>query len=152
MKNYKIKVERESLVSYSGYSTETVNDMLIIANLQIPESIRRLELYRKKPLRKPDSGVQDFFTGNFSFNLIFKTRRGDPAVVKLFTEIPELPDNFAVFYLKWFLRLSDFSVQIDHVKQCFICRLNYGSPWTEYISIKNLGKVLNDLIRLIGFF
>lgn len=152
LNNYHVKVKFENYINNFGTYAETVSDTLITIKSQAPKYAKRLELKREKPLRKPDDGMEDFSANNFSFNHIFKTRRADSWIAKQFKEIAELSDKFAIFYLRWIFRLCDFNVEIVSDEQCFECRLNYGRPFTQYISLNNLGKIINELIDLIKFF
>jgi len=150
IKNYSIKVEFRNFVLEHNGGSECISDTEITLESEsaAPKYLHGFELYMEKPERKPDKGIEDFTTDNFNFNHIFKTRRGVPWIGKQFKENAELSNRFVDFYLRWIFRLKGINFEFNSGIRC-ICWLNYGRPFANYISLKNLEKILNQLINLL---
>jgi len=150
IKNFSVKVEFRNFVLEHNGGSECISDTEITLESAAPKYLHGFELFMEKPERRPDKGIEDFTTDNFNFNHIFKTRRGIPWIAKQFKENAELSNRFVDFYLRWIFRLKDINFEFNS-GICCICRLNYGRPFDNYISLKNLEKVLNQLINLLDF-
>ena len=129
-----------------GYAVEIKPDDHMESTIRIITGRKdsKLEVSLARPSMRPKKNIQDFTTGNWKFNLAFKTKRAPVRSIDRLSENNDLFDALVEFYSRWIFVLE--ALFIDYGEIC--CTFRYGFNFFPYIPAHKLEEILEQLVSV----
>ncbi|HOP64182.1 MAG TPA: hypothetical protein PK906_12455 [Spirochaetota bacterium] len=132
----------------NGYKVSVVpdNHMTSRVTVELNGKIKGLDLNLSKPHLWPEKKVKDFRTGDWKFDLTFKTKRIDYRLENMFVNNSDLIKLINDFYYKWMIRLDSFVFSENEI----FCDFKYSLYFFPYIPSWRVGDIVSEMAAIAG--